>query len=59
LKHPYYVPIILFVLELIWSPPKDLARPKSEIFGFILLSRRILLALRSLWIILSLESSWR
>uniref|UniRef100_A0A2P2R359 Uncharacterized protein n=1 Tax=Rhizophora mucronata TaxID=61149 RepID=A0A2P2R359_RHIMU len=30
--------------------------PKSEIFGIISLSNKMLLAFRSLWIILSLES---
>lgn len=52
----YYVPITLVVLAKICSPPIALAIPKSEIFGFILPSKRILLALRSLWMILSLES---
>ena len=59
LEGTYYVPTTLFVLSSVWSPPNVLARPKSEIFGFMLLSSKILLILRSLWIILSLESWWR
>lgn len=58
-KQAYWVPTTLFVLALVWSPTSILASPKSDIFGFILLSRRILLALMSLWMILSLESWWR
>jgi hypothetical protein len=55
----YYVPTTLFVSASIWSTPNSLAIPKSEILGFISLSNNMLLALRSLWIILSLESWWR
>jgi len=54
-KH-YSVPTTLLVLAVASSPPKILAVPKSEILGFISLSRRTLLAFRSLWIILNLES---
>ena len=55
----YYVPTTLLVLSCSWSPWNILAMPKSEIFGFISASRRILLVFRSLWIILNLESWWR
>lgn len=55
----YYVPTTLFVFASFWFPPNILAMPKSEIFGFISSSNRMLLAFRSLWIILSLESLWR
>lgn len=47
------------MLAPISSPPKDLARPKSDIFGFILESSNILLALRSRWITRRQESWWR
>ena len=48
-------------LVFAWFCPisKALANPKSDILGFISLSNRTLLALRSLWITLSRESSWR
>ena len=55
----YYVPITLVVLSWIWSPLNIRAIPKSEIFGFISSSKRTLLVLRSLWIILNLDSWWR
>ena len=55
----YKVPVTLFMFPLLWSLPKLLAKPKSEIFGSIAPSSRILLALKSLYIILSLESWWR
>lgn len=58
-QHAYYVPTTLFVLVSLPFPPKILAKPKSDIFGFISESNKILLALRSLWIILNRESSWR
>jgi hypothetical protein len=37
----------------------SLARPKSEILGFMSGSSRMLLALRSRWMMVSLDSSWR
>lgn len=55
----YYVPTTLLVLASIWLPPKILAVPKSDIFGFISSSNSTLLAFKSLWMILSRESSWR
>ena len=55
----YYVPTTLIVMSWIWSPLYIRAAPKSEILGFISPSSRILLVLRSLWIILNLESWWR
>ena len=58
-RESYYVPTTLFVFASIWSSPNILAKPKSEIFGFITASSRTLLAFRSLWMIFSLESWWR
>lgn len=55
----HYVPTTIFVSASVWSLPKLLAIPKSEILGFISWSSKMLLALRSLWIILSIESWWR
>lgn len=55
-KITYKVPTTLFVFPSDWSPPNVLAIPKSDIFGFISLSRRTLLAFRSLCMILNLES---
>ena len=57
--YTYYVPTTLVVLSWVWSSLNIRALPKSEILGFILASSRTLLALRSLWIIFSLESWWR
>ena len=57
--YTYYVPTIRLVVSSIWSTPTILAMPKSEIFAFIEASSRTLLALRSLWMILNLESWWR
>uniref|UniRef100_A0A0A9GAG0 Uncharacterized protein n=1 Tax=Arundo donax TaxID=35708 RepID=A0A0A9GAG0_ARUDO len=54
-----YVPTTRPVLTSLPSSSKILAMPKSEILGFILLSRSTLLALRSLWMTLRQESSWR
>jgi hypothetical protein len=48
-RRSYYVPTILFVFWSVSFMPNILASPKSEIFGFISLSKRMLLALRSLW----------
>lgn len=58
-RNTYYVPITLFVFASSWSRPNVLAIPKSDIFGFMLSSRRTLLVFRSLWMIFSLESWWR
>lgn len=55
----YYVPTSLLVFASSWFPLKILAMPKSDILGVISLSNNMLLALRSLCIILNLESSWR
>jgi len=55
-KHTYQVPTTLLVLPSNWSTPKDLDTPKSDIFGFNVLSSKMLLALRSLWMILTGES---
>jgi hypothetical protein len=44
----YYVPATVLVLASVSFPPKLLARPKSEIFGFSSSSNKILLAFRSL-----------
>ena len=55
----YYVPTILIVLPSFSLPPKILAVPKSDIFGFNSPSNKILLNFRSLCIILNLESLWR
>ena len=57
--YTYYVPTTLVVLSWVWSSLNIRAVPKSEILGFISVSSRTLLALRSLWIIFSLESWWR
>lgn len=53
------VPEILNVSIWVSSPGKSLARPKSDILGFKCSSNKILLALMSLWIILSGASSCR
>ena len=47
------------VYAVVWSPPNILAMPKSEILGTMFVSSNTLLALRSLWTILNLESSCR
>ena len=49
------------LLVLAWSSLllKIRAIPKSDIFGFRSLSNKMLLAFKSLWIILNLESLWR
>ncbi|KAG5620503.1 hypothetical protein H5410_005721 [Solanum commersonii] len=52
----YNVPTTLFVMAPVSFPPKLLAMPKSDIFGFISVSSKTLLGLRSLWIIRNLES---
>ena len=44
----YCVPTTLSVFISDSSPPKVLAKPKSDIFGFKLISNKILLAFRSL-----------
>ena len=58
-ENAYYVPTTLLVLASIRLPPKILAVPKSDIFGFISSSSNTLLAFISLWMILSRESSCR
>ena len=58
-RSTYYVPTTRLVLSWCSLPPKILAIPKSDIFGFISTSSRMLLGLRSLWIIVVLESWWR
>ncbi len=55
----YYVPTTLLVLSWIWSPLNIRATPKFEILEFISASSRTLVVLRSLWMILNLESWWR
>ena len=55
----YYVPTTRLVFAWSWSPQNILAMPKSDIFGLISLSNKMLLAFRSLWIIVNLESWWR
>ena len=52
-------PTTLVVSSWIWSPLNIQAIPKSEILGFSSMSNKTLLVLRSLWIILNLESWWR
>ena len=47
------------VTACVCSRPKILARPMSEILGFMFSSSRMLLALRSRCTTLSWESSWR
>jgi hypothetical protein len=47
-RKAYYVPAIFFVLPSVSFELNILASPKSEILGFISLSKRMLLALRSL-----------
>ena len=58
-RYTHKVPTILLVFA--WSSfvLKIRANPKSDIFGFISESKRMLLAFRSLWTILSLECLWR
>lgn len=51
----YYVPTMCLVLAGSSFQLKILARPKSDILGFHSPSRRMLLALRSLWMTLTLE----
>lgn len=55
-KFSYYVPMTLLVLAPVSFPLKLLAMPKSDILGSISVSSKILLAFKSLWIILNLES---
>lgn len=55
----YYVPTTRFVVSCDWSPPKSLAKPKSEILGLISASNRTLLAFRSRWTTFNRESSCR
>lgn len=53
------MPEILKVLTWLASSRKSLAMPKSEILGFSFSSRSTLLALMSLWMIFTGDSSWR
>ena len=55
----YNVPATRLVFPWVWSTPKSFAMPKSAIFGFISPSNKMLLGLRSRWIILGRESSCR
>ena len=55
----YYVPTTLLVLAIFWFSEKILAIPKSDIFATMSWSNNTLLGFKSLWMILSLESSWR
>jgi hypothetical protein len=55
----YYVPAMRLVFPTLESMLNSLARPKSEILGFMFASSKMLLALRSRWMMVSLESSWR
>jgi hypothetical protein len=47
------------VFPTLESMLNSLAKPKSEILGFMLPSSKMLLAFRSRWMMVSLESSWR
>lgn len=58
-KKTHYVPATRFVFAFCWLSLNILAMPKSVILGLISSSSKTLLALRSLWIIFSLESWWR
>ena len=51
----YYVPTTLLVFALDSFCPNILAMPKSDIFGFISSSSKMLLAFKSLCMILNLE----
>jgi hypothetical protein len=53
------VPAMRLVYRTLESMLNNLAKPKSEILGFMSASSRMLLALRSRWMMVSLESSWR
>lgn len=55
----YCVPAIRLVFASSSSFAKILAMPKSEIFGFIPSSNKILLGFKSLWMIVNLEYSCR
>ena len=52
----YNVPTIWLVMVVVLSVLKSLASLKSEIFGFMSASSRMLLAFRSRWTILICES---
>ena len=51
----HYVPATLFVFTSESFGPNILAILKSDIFGFISISSKMLLGFKSLWIILNLE----
>lgn len=53
------MPTILVVFDSATLELNILAIPKSEILGFISLSKRMLLALRSLWTTQRRECMWR
>lgn len=55
----YCVPAIVEVFTVVWSTMTSFANPKSAILGFISLSSKILLDLRSRCIMVSKESMWR
>lgn len=55
----YNVPTTRLVFPLVSLSVKILAMPKSDIFGFMSLSNRILLVFKSRWMILNLEYLWR
>ena len=55
----YYVPTMWLVFASSSFFLKALAIPKSDIFGFISSSNRMLLAFRSRWIIVEFEYSWK
>jgi hypothetical protein len=56
MSRTYKVSAIQFVLPRLSSIPKTVAIPKSEIFGFISASKRMLLALKSRYMIVSCGS---
>lgn len=56
-RRTHYVPAIRLVLPTLESMLNSFAKPKSEILGFMSASSKMLLALRSRWMIVSLESS--
>ena len=55
----HYVPTTRWVFAFCWLSSKILAIPKSAILGFISTSNKIFPTLRSLWIMVILESLWR
>ena len=57
--YTYRVPAARLVTSLDWSPWNARANPKSEILGFMFSSSKTLLGLRSRWMTLRRDSSWR